>query len=121
MNRVKGVFNYGKYSTVGVNENTEDECRNQRKQAGFASTFIPWAPWAECGRLRPFIIRVWIANSSCMWFQRSFIAPSAPGDSCKSSRNTPFVQPNPITFCEYPSSTFVSEDPVTTLYFSRMV
>ena len=31
------------------------------------------------------------------------------------------VQPNPMTFAEYPAATCVSEDRVTTLYFSRMV
>ena len=31
------------------------------------------------------------------------------------------VQPNPITLAEYPAVTPVSDDRVTTLYFSRIV
>src|SRR2546423_628916 len=43
------------------------------------------------------------------------------GSSCRKARNTPLVQPNPTTLVLYPAATLVSEERVTTLYFSRMV
>src|SRR5919108_83312 len=43
------------------------------------------------------------------------------GKSCNNSRKTPLVHPNPTTLDLYPVVTCVSEDRVTTLYFSRIV